>query len=358
MALFGAAGKRIALLDIRSSSVGAGFALIKKGRPPALVFETRTPIQAHRGEHANEALARTLTDTLETLVAEGASALRAASGGAGTDAVFVTVTAPWQQSQVFSHSVEPGRPFVFSKQHLTQAVEHAPELPEGHTRVSEMVIATLLNGYEVHSPFGKRVRRAELIMMSSSIDTGVMKTAEKAIRARLHQHEIVFDAFIPNAYAVLRDLYPHQRDFLIVDIGGDSTNVLLAKHGLLLSSSSIPHGMAEISRAAQAAGSPTAPAVEKAELTWLTTMGKALGDIAKEEPLPRTVFLIAEEPVRDFLKQLLDAPQLRALWLSEEALAILPVLPGQFAPFLETGTAGPQDPVLATLALAADRRFL
>jgi hypothetical protein len=357
MGLFGFVGKNIALIDIRSSSVGAGFVGIAKNKAPVLAYTTRKPLEVRMDEPIEMALGRTLGEVLHTLVAEGAPLLRAATGSGKTDAVFVTATAPWEQSRVFTHTVDPEHPFVFSKQHVEEAATHAPELPADRTRVSQLVIATLLNGYEVHDPFGKRVRRAELIMMSSAIDTTVMDTVERSVRGALHQHRVEFDAFIPNAYSVLRDLYQHQRDFLIIDIGGDSTNVLLAKHGLLLSSACIPHGMSEITRAARAATSPTAPEVEKAEVEWLNMMGEALGKIAKEEPLPRTVFLFAEEPVRDFLKKLLDAPQLRPLWLSEESLAILPVLPTQFAPFLTHTETVELDPALSILALAAQQRF-
>jgi hypothetical protein len=180
---------------------------------------------------------------------------------------------------------------------------------------------------------------------------------------------------MPEAFVAMRDLYPHQKDFLVMDIGNESTDILLVKHGLLVSMSSMAHGVGEITRSNQNIGvsSPSVPTsvnqlvdttrntsfgsrVAGAEHGWLEVVRAELGEIAKQEPLPRTILLLAEENVRDFLRRLLDAPDLRALWLSEEALAIMPVVPEHFAAFLASENGEEADPTLALLALSAAKR--
>jgi hypothetical protein len=374
MALFGKGSETVAVLDIRSSSIGAGFVVCPKDGAPTLAYVTRTPIDPHATEPIAEAFPRTLERTLHTLVTEGAPVLRKIAGNAKTDRVLVTITAPWQYSVVYSKTIEKEKPFIFSKEVLHETEKEAPKGVEGYTQVSEMIIATLLNGYEVQNPFGKKASRAELIMLSSSVEDATREIVEKAVRKSLHQHHISWNAFMPEAYLVFRNLYPHQRDFLIMDVGNEATDVLLVKHGLLISATCMPHGVGEITRAARGGGvssasvptlRPEGPAVDMSrggnfaehmdatETAWLTEMSSSLGSLAKQEPLPRTVFLMAEDNVRDFLKHLVDAPQLRSLWLSDEALSILPILPGQFATFLAEGSASPGDSALAILALAA-----
>lgn len=373
MSLFGKSSTNVALLDVRSSSVAAGYATLRRDGPPTLVYATRVPLEPHATEPLEEAFARTLELVLHDLVTEGAPILRKTSGSGNADRMLVTLAAPWQSSNVFSREIVKDKPFTFTKQTLAEAVNVPYALPEGWTRVKDMLMATLLNGYEVANPFGKRVKRADLIMLTSAIDTTMMESLTVSLRKALHQHHIDFDAFIPDAYEVFRDLYPHQRDFMALDIGSEATDVLLAKHGFLVSATSIPHGTAEIARAARRISAPAARSAEplidtsrntefgtkmdEAERQWVGEIATALGEIARVEPLPRTVFLFAEEGVRDFLKNLLDTPQMRALWLSDEALAILPVVPGQFTPFLAKGSVDPVDPALAILALAAQKRF-
>ncbi|MDB5195252.1 MAG: hypothetical protein JWO84_436 [Parcubacteria group bacterium] len=376
MGLFKKAGTSFALIDIRSSSVGAAYAVIDADRALTLVYSARVPLDPHATEPLAEALPRTLEKALGLLVSEGAPLLHAMAGTGKADHVYVTFTAPWQHSEVRSAVIENEKPFVFTQELLNESVADEEGENKGRTRVSQMIIATLLNGYEVQNPFGKKVNRAELILLSSSLPDDVTELVTKEVRKALHQHQIEFNAFMPEAFVAMQDLYPHQRDFLVLDVGNDATDMLLIKHGLLISISSMAHGVSEITRAAQGMGvsSPAVPLaaaplvdmgrntsfaskVEEAEREWLQTIRTELGEIAKQEPLPRTVFLLAEENVRDFLARLLDAPELRSLWLSDEALAIMPVLPIHFAPFVGVQGNTEIDPTLALLALSAAKRL-
>ncbi len=378
MGLFGKKVTNVALVDIHSSSIGAAYVTYPVEGPPTMVYSVRVPLETHATEPLMEALTRTLALALSQLITEGAPVLRTHSGSGHVDSVMAAVAAPWQTSQVVSRVVEHDKPFLFTKLVLDAAIKKEPVVAaEGMTRVNDLLIATLLNGYEIGNPFGKRAKRAELILLSSSISTDVMELTTRAIRKALHQHTVSIQAFLPEAYVAMRDLYPQQRDFLMLDVGGEATDILVAKHGLLVSLLGVGHGVNEISRATRAGGvsSPTVPVeasvnlinenrntsfaskVEEAERAWLGEMQAALADVAKQEPLPRTIFLLADESVREFLHRLLDVPQLRTLWLTEEALAILPIASEQFIPFFAAENADGLDASLALLALAARDRL-
>ncbi len=378
MGLFKKASTNVAVIDIRSSSIGAAYATLYKNAAPHVVYSVRIPLDPHATEPMGEALPRTLEAVLNQLVKMGAPILHKASGSGRVEKVLVTFTAPWHSSKVYSRVIERDKSFVFTRQALEEALKEAHPKEENHSSVSEIVIATLLNGYEVANPFNKRVKSAEMIMLSSSLEDALMNTVSKAVHKALHQSHIEFGAFMPEAYGILRDLYPHQKDFLVLDVGNEATDLLLAKHGLLVSVNCIPHGVGEIARAARGVGLsspnvPTAPVVGsvidatrdstfeskvgQAEQVFLNEVKISLGTLAKQEPLPRTVFLIAEESVRDFLKRLLDAPDLRSLWLSDEAISIMPVQPVQFSPYLQSNAEEVVDPALGLLVLSARKRF-
>ncbi|MDB5189270.1 MAG: hypothetical protein JWL82_227 [Parcubacteria group bacterium] len=369
---FGKKTQTIALIDVRSSSIGAAYVLLESGASPTLIYSTRVPMDPHATEPLEEALPRTLELALNSLTKKGSTLLRKVSGKGNVDRALVTLTTPWQTSRVFSTVIEEERPFLFTQKLVSAAASKQTKPVDGHTVVSQMAIATLLNGYEVENPFGKKIKRAELIMLSSSLKNDMMELVRTAVRKSLHQSHIEFAAFMPESYAVFRDLYPHQRDFLIMDVGNEAAEVLLAKHGLLISTSCMPHGYGEMARAARSVGfsSPILPLlevggeqsaqvtkVEEAKTLWLSEIRTSLSELAKHEPLPRTVFLLAEENVRDFLRRLIDSPTLRSLWLSEEALSILPIQPGQFSSYIKNESGEPLDPALSLIALAAKKRF-
>lgn len=374
MALFEKKGASFAVVDIHSSSIGAAYVVATAKNGASLIHQVRTPLVPAATEPLAEAFPRTLEAVLTALVHDGAPLLRKATGSGSVERVVASFASPWQESTVGSRVIEEDKPFIFTRELIKES--ETPQTPAGHVPVSEMIIATLLNGYEVGNPFGKRARRAELITLSSSLDSAMQALSEKIIRKALHQRHIEWNAFLPEAYPVFRDLYPHQRDFLVLDVGGEASDALLVKHGLLISSSMMPHGVGEVARAARTAGISTPAAgeiteaplidtsrnssftnkVDEAKAVWVGEALQWLGSIAKEEPLPRTVFLIAEEGIRDFVRNLLDAPQLRSLWLSDTPLSLLPVLPSQFVPFIAAPKDELPDPALALLALAGGKR--
>ncbi|MGH7175127.1 MAG: hypothetical protein ACREGR_02075, partial [Minisyncoccia bacterium] len=58
-----------------------------------------------------------------------------------------------------------------------------------------------------------------------------------------------------------------------------------------------------------------------------TALTAAFTELAKQSPLPHSVFLIAEEERREGLKEVFADPRFAALWLSDNPPRILPVLP-------------------------------
>jgi len=376
---FGKKSRTVALIDITSSSIGGAYLALAHGKPPVILYTTRVPLEPHATEPLDEALPRTLEALLHLMATEGAVALRASAGTGHPDEVFVSLTSPWQIGSVHSKVIEKDKPFIFTHQVLSAASQSVENPPAGFTRMSDLVLATMLNGYEIDSPIGKKVNRAELFILSSSIQEDVLALVRKAVRKAFHTAHVDFAAFMSEAYAGLADLYPHQRDFMLIDIGNETTDTILVKHGLLVNVSSIPHGVGEITRAARGVGvsspvvpmeGPLAPGIldtrrntsfaskiDESEAAWLAVLRETLAVQASQEPLPRTVFLLAEESVRDFLRRLLDAPSLRTLWLTDEPLSAIPLTNQQFLSSVQAATGESFPPSIALLALAAQKRY-
>jgi hypothetical protein len=153
-------------------------------------------------------------------------------------------------------------------------------------------------------------------------------------------------------------------------ITGEVTEVASMKRGHLLDVGSIEHGTGALKRGIREASETLARvagenpnfidashnarfevASNKAEAAWATPLAGLLRQFAIRHALPRTVFLIAEDDSRDFLKQALNDPALRTLWLSDEPVSIIPILPQQFTQRLKTQGLASGDVPLAVLAL-------
>ena len=151
------------------------------------------------------------------------------------------------------------KPFVFTHALLSETVQKDSTIPEGFYKSDEAVIATMLNGYDISKPLGKKVNRAELIIMASLLDKKVSTAIEKVLRKTYHTHSLKLTAFGPVAYAIFRDVFPHEKDFMVLHIQNESTDIAFIKRGLLVTVSSIDHGVNDLLRKATTAARQETP---------------------------------------------------------------------------------------------------
>lgn len=377
------AAYNVALIDVSSASVRGAYARIEEGNIPVVYYTAYLPIDPSvdgtmPGDLPPLQMIECVNAIGERLVREGAPVLREATGSGDVRHVFVSIGAPWQESTVRIETIEEAKPFVFTKQ-LVEGATRKNEVPEGKIEAGEAVVATMLNGYESRKPFGKRVSRADLVILSSTIDKAVAETVERSLRRTYHTHDVRMTAFAPVAYEVLRDLYPHQDDFLVFDVAGTATDVVFVKKGLLADVRTLSAGVHDLLHAARTSGvtgtglvgfgtgaggiidparnARFAGRAAEVQQAWLSSLREALADFASRHPLPRTIFLLADGETRDYLRRLLDAESLRSLWLSSEPVKIIPVMPAQFAEVVAFRGKAAGDAYLAMLALYYARRI-
>lgn len=360
----------VALFDIGSGSVGGALAYAEKGKPVALCYAVRTPLG--KGTDGIEGMVRALTQTGDRLVREGAPVLRAASGSGSIDRILVNIGSPWQETGIRNISRAPKKPFTFSKG-IEEEMLAQEGLPDTGKTAEQIVVATLLNGYLTREPYGKRANRVELVELSSSLDQEATSAVEGALRPLFHTRAFTYTSFPQASFDVLCRMYPHEPEFLVLSVTGAATEVVSVKRGhlrdvgtLKLGTDSLVAAVEAASRQAHASGPRTeTPAgyirpernakfgeeAQKAEAEWRQSLETLMREFAIRHALPRTVFLFAENEARGFLSQTLHDPSLRALWLSDEPITVVPLLPKHFSGHVKTVSADGGDAMLALLAL-------
>ncbi|HRH55393.1 MAG TPA: hypothetical protein PK609_00830, partial [Candidatus Paceibacterota bacterium] len=255
MGLFSSGKKQarsVALIDIGSASVGGAYAHFVEGAQPIIYYTARVTIEPREGETITESMLRSLSFLERLMIEEGAPALHRETKSGAVDNVLVSVASPWQDTHIETAHIAEKRPFLFTRAHLDAVGKTV--LPKDRIASGRTVIATVLNGYETANPFGKRVTRADLTVLTSSLDKAAAHAIETSLRRTFHTGEISLTAFAPVAYTVFRDLYPHQKDFIVLDVSGTATDIAFVKHGLLTHSESVPHGIHDLLEAARKAG--------------------------------------------------------------------------------------------------------
>lgn len=321
----------VVLIDIGAESVAGAYAYYKDGESPALLYTRRLPIEAREGEPQERAMLRALDVLGRALISEGAPALARATGSGSIDTILVSVDSPWQKTSVRTEHLEQETPFVFTKGLVDGLLKKTVNEAPGESLVDESIVGTLLNGYETRAAYGKKARRADVIVLISAIDESVATHVIKTLRGLYHTKHITPTAGGSLRYHAMQKAFPHERDALIIDAVGQRISIALVRRGLLVALVEVPDATSDSSRAKQ--------------------VGETLADLAKRYPLSRTIFLLARESDAVFLRTDLVVANFGRLWLSNSPPKIVLVLPSVIVGLVRQVSTAPPDLPLLLMAL-------
>lgn len=336
----------VLLIDISTRSIVGAYVHYSADELPALIYTERLPIEPHEGEPEEQAMLRTLKSLGELMIRQGAPVLSRITGSGTVHMILVSVDAPWQETSVRTEKFEEDdeEPFVFTQSLVTKRLEEGHDASAEKILVDESIVGTILNGYETKDPYGKKAHRASVVILTSLIERRVAASIISTLERLYHSKNIFPIAGSSLRYQAMRTIFPHERDAIILDATSTELSSLsLVRKGLLVS-------------LVQAD-----PAAKKVE--WVATITDELAQIAKQFPLPRTIFLLAHEADVAGLREKLDTVNFSSLWLSDNRPKIVPVTRSHMNTVLRQLTETPPDLVLLLMtafftdARKENRRF-
>lgn len=321
----------VVLIDINADSVAGAYAHYRDGELPVILYTRRFPVEAREGEPQERAMLRALAVLGDTLIREGAPILSRATGSGSNDAILVSIDAPWQKTSARTEHLEQETPFVFTKDLTATMLEKTRTIAPEELLVDESIIGTILNGYETREPYGRKAHRADIIVLTSLIEESVARDVISIFRGVYHTKHITPIAGSSLRYLAIQEAFPHENDALILDVAGSTVLIALVRKGLLVA-------------IAEASGVDTADVLTQ-------NVKNELIELAKQYPLPRTIFLIARESEVAALRQTINIANLGKLWLSDNPLKIVFVLSSHIVGFVRQTNAAQPDLHLLLMAL-------
>lgn len=327
----------VVLIDIGAKSIAGAYARYVENEVPALLYTRRLPIEIREGEPHRRAMLRSLKILGDVLVREGAPMLMHSIGNGSADTIFVSVDAPWQETSVRTEHFEQKTPFVFTRSLVANILKKTDAAPPEKMLTDESIIGTILNGYETRNPYGKRIRRASVVILTSFIDqqtaTGIVST----LQSIYHTKDMLPIAGSSLRYQAIRALFPHERDALILDVTGSSVAITLIRKGLFVAIFEAPEDIASTA-------------------AWVNEILHGLAELAERYPLPRTIFLLARESEISSVRQSLGTANLGSLWLSDNPPKIVSILASHVIGLVQQRTETPLDVRLLLMALCWHHR--
>ncbi len=316
----------VVLIDVSAKSVAGAYAYYVEGELPVVLYMRRLPVEVREHESREKAMLRALQILGTTLIHEGAPALLRATGSGSAATILVSLDAPWQDTSVRTEYFEQATPFIFTKSLVAGTMKKTDGIAPGKLLADESIIGTILNGYETRTPYGMKVQRAEIVILTSLIDKHVADEVVAILRSLYHTKDILPIAGSSLRYQAIREAFPHERDALILDATGPVTSLALIRKGLFVSILDV-------------LGSETID-------SWVRHVRSELAELAKQYPLPRTIFLLAREPETTSLREALDAANLGSLWLSDNPPKIVSMLASHTIGLVRQAAASPDLQIL------------
>jgi len=342
----------VLVFDIGSGKVGGSLFWMKDSGTPEIIFTAVEQIPLE----ANFDIDRFLSLTIQSLevVAE-----RVSSAGLGVPkGIFCVLSSPWHISQTRIINFQKNTPFIFTAKLAESLVQKEINIfEEEHSiknvdasnfnRIIELKnIKTILNGYETPEPLNKKIKELEITIFVSMSEEQVLKKIEDAIGKFFHHKQIGFSSFELSSFAVVRDVFTKQENFLLVDVGGEVTNISMVRKNILRESITFPIGfnflirgvatslgctlaeassmisLFEAGHAEETVAKKVSLLMDQIKIGWLKSFQDALANISNDISIPSTIYLTTDNEFADFFTQTIKAEQFNQYTLTESKFGI------------------------------------
>jgi hypothetical protein len=356
MSIFGGGKNKeelVLVFDIGSSSIGAAFFLMQKANPPKIIYSIREPITTDK----NLSFDKFLILTLKSI--EIISKKISIKGIGGPSKIFCVLSSPWYMSQTRNISLKKNTPFVFNIKLADSLIEKEVNLFKEecvktyvHTNSKVLPIELknmqiMLNGYVVPKPANQKATELEMTIFVSMSEEEILEKIKETIGKHFYKENIKFSSFSMASFTVVRDLFIEQNNFLLMDIGGEVSDISMIKKDILRSSISFPlgrnffiRGIASLidcsldeatsyislykdGHMSDSSLSKIEPIINKLKKEWLVKFQKSLVSLSNDISIPSTIFLTVDQDFSDFFTETIKSEQFNQYTLTESKFKVI-----------------------------------
>lgn len=343
----------VLVFDVGSSSVGAVLFLSHNSKPPKIIFSVREPILIQNEPNFDVFFNLTIK-SLDNAV----SKVSKANLGAPKK-IFCVLASPWYTSQTRNISIKKDEPFVFSQKIADALIqeeialfekEQSKNFIEKGDKLELVELRTmniLLNGYNTSKLLNQKIKDVYMTLFISVSPGEVLKKIKQSINNQFHSENIKFASFLLATFSVTRDMFLNQEDFILVDVGGEITEISMIKKDTLCTSISFPLGINSMIRgigtemncsldeaksylslyrdghAENQIQKKLEIVIKKIKADWLTKFQNSLVNMSNDISIPATVFLTSEKEYSDFFTETIKAEQYNQYTITESKFTVI-----------------------------------
>ena len=343
----------VLVFHIGSSSVKGALFYMQKSGIPRIITSFREPMVLEKEVDINQFLSLTLK-SLEIIASQISK-----SGFGAPSRIFCVLSSSWYISQTRVINLQKNTPFIFTSKladSLTQKEvsllqeEYLKEYAHVNNSLRPIELKNIkitLNGYETEKPLNKKIKELEMTVFISMSAEEVLKKIEETISRYFSFKEIKFSYFAMAVFTIVRDMNIHQENFLLINIGGEITDIEMVKNNALRESTSFPMGhnfmirgvasgmgctlseaksfisLFKDGHAEMLIAKKLKPVIAKLKTEWLNKFQSSLANLSNDISIPAFVYITVDKDLADFFSEIIKTEQFNQYTLTESKFKII-----------------------------------
>lgn len=240
------AKKIIAILDIGSDSVGMSF--VDMTGAPKIIKTYREDIPFREKIDFTEFM----NDMIKSVgnVCQKISS----SGVLAPQKISVILSSPWYISEAKHINFEDKHSFLFTEKMSDKILgQEIISIKNNHNKmygegddgviiINKDILEVKLNGYIVHDPINKKARSVEMDMILTLASKSCIRLIKKAVGSVFSDIPQEFNSAMSSLHITTREKYHDINSFIIIDVGGEVTDIVVVLDDVPKHIASFPFG--------------------------------------------------------------------------------------------------------------------
>ncbi len=342
----------VLIFDIGSSSIGGAFVELSPSLAPKVIKSIREPIRLEEVLNVDRFRVYAM-HTLHKVVKQMCDSKIGAP-----KRIFCVLASPWYASQTRVINYEKNSPFVFTQKLADSLIASEIKIfeeehgigKEGSNTVRAIELRsmkTTLNGYTTSNPINQKATNLKMTIFVSMSEESVLAEIEEAIWRHFPHLEIKFSSFLVASFSLARDMFINNNSFLLINIGGEVTDIAIVKEDVLKEAATFPMGShfitRGISKSLQCSIEDAYSSVmlyesgnmlQKNEVVfqdslkklrgeWLSKFQSTLSSLSSDISIPAAVFITVDPSLAKFFSETIRTEQFNQYTLTESKFRLI-----------------------------------
>lgn len=274
--------------------------------------------------------------------------------------VFCVFASPWYVSDISVLKFQKDKPVTISPEFISEIIKNADNKSNKSFKgqfnkkkitnpklIEKNIIQILLNGYATNNPYGKKSDRVDMTLFTGMISGKIENKTRELLEKTFSASDISFHTFSLVSFGAVRDIFSTEKNFLLMDIGGEVTDISIIRNDTIVKITSFPIGKNSFIRESAKSlntipeeahsllrlyleGKSIGQESEKMEKAliaakekWLLSFRKTLADFEGGLSLPKTIFLTVDTDVSKLFIDIIKNDEFSAHTLANQAFTIV-----------------------------------